>query len=256
MGVTPPSAVTLTIIDDDATPMITTASPILVAENETEVATLAATDADDRMEDLEWEITAGLDRNAFTLTAAGGLAFASAKDFENPDDANGDGDYEVTVRVSDGANLAEAGFTVRLQDVDDTAPMLLSAVVNGTTLTLTYDEPLDGSSAPVPEDFTVDGGDQTRTVTGVRVNGSAVGTDPGCGGRALGGRDPGELHAGDEPDPGRAGQRGGGAEPRAGDERNTGYDGTGGEQSGHHLEPGIQSNLCSGGRDRGDGDLR
>ena len=173
-GVTPPSAVTLTIIDDDATPMITTASPILVAENETEVATLAATDADDRMENLEWEITAGLDRNAFTLTAAGGLAFASAKDFENPDDANGDGDYEVTVRVSDGANLAEAGFTVRLQDVDDTAPMLLSAVVNGTTLTLTYDEPLDGSSGPVPEDFTVDGGDQTRTVTQVVVSGKAV----------------------------------------------------------------------------------
>ena len=173
-GVTPPAAVTLTIIDDDATPVITTASPILVAENETEVATLAATDADDRMEDLGWEITAGLDRNAFTLTAAGGLAFASAKDFENPDDANGDGDYEVTVRVSDGANLAEAGFTVRLQDVDDTGPMLFSAVVNGTTLTLTYDEPLDGSSGPVPGDFTVTGGNQARTVTGVRLNGSAV----------------------------------------------------------------------------------
>ena len=173
-GVTPPSAVTLTIIDDDATPVITTASPILVAENKTEVATLAATDADDRMENLEWEITGGLDRNAFTLTAVGGLAFASAKDFENPDDANGDGDYEVTVRVSDGANLAEAGFTVRLQDVDDTAPMLFSAVVNGTTLTLTYDEPLDGSSGPVPGDFTVTGGDQARTISRVSVSGSTV----------------------------------------------------------------------------------
>ena len=48
------------------------------------------------------------------------------------------------------------------------------AVVDGTRLTLTYDEALDGSSTPVPGDFTVSGGDRVRTVTGVRVNGSAV----------------------------------------------------------------------------------
>ena len=48
------------------------------------------------------------------------------------------------------------------------------AVVDGTTLTLTYDEPLDGSSRPETGDFTVAGGDRARTVTGVRVNGSAV----------------------------------------------------------------------------------
>ena len=48
------------------------------------------------------------------------------------------------------------------------------AVVDGTTLTLIYDEPLDRSSTPVPGDFTVSGGDRARTVTGVRLNGSAV----------------------------------------------------------------------------------
>ena len=61
--------------------------------------------------------------------------------------------------------------------VDGVKPRLAAsggAVVNGTTLTLTYDEPLDGSSRPETGDFTVSGGDQARTVTGVRVNGSAV----------------------------------------------------------------------------------
>ena len=61
--------------------------------------------------------------------------------------------------------------------VDGVKPALAAtggAVVDGTTLTLTYDEPLDGSSTPVPGDFTVTGGDRARTVTGVRVNGSAV----------------------------------------------------------------------------------
>ena len=61
--------------------------------------------------------------------------------------------------------------------VDGVRPRMAAsggAVVNGTTLTLTYDEPLDRSSTPDAGDFTVTGGDQARTVTGVRVNGSAV----------------------------------------------------------------------------------
>ena len=61
--------------------------------------------------------------------------------------------------------------------VDGVRPVLAAsdaAVVNETMLTLTYNKPLDGSSTPEPGDFTVDGGDHTRTITGVRVNGSAV----------------------------------------------------------------------------------
>ena len=295
-GVTGPSDETLTITDDDATPVITTAALILVAENETVVATLLATDEDDRTEDLEWEITGGNDRSQFTLPGGARLAFTAAKDYEEPDDSNGDGDYEVTVQVSDGFNAVEVEFTVRLQDVDDTAPTVSrvaitsdpgtdrtyavddeiqvtvtfsetvevtgtpqlrlelgggrrtadyeggsgtaalvfaykvadgesdtdgmgieaaslsggtirdearnnaeldhdglaadsghkvdgvrprlaasgGAVVDGTRLTLTYDEALDGGSRPVSGDFTVSGGDRARAVTGVRVNGSAV----------------------------------------------------------------------------------
>ena len=295
-GVTGPSDMTLTIIDDDATPVITTAALIPVAENETAVATLQATDEDDRTEDLEWAITGGADRSHFRLTAGGRLAFTAAKDYEEPDDNDRDRDYQVTVQVSDGFNAVEVEFTVRLQDVDDTAPTVSKieitsdpgtdatyvigdaigvtvtfsekvevtgtprlslelgggsrtatyeggtgtaalvfeyevaegesdidgvgveadslsggtirdgsdndavldhdglgadaghkvdgvrpelaasggAVVDGTRLTLTWDEPLDGSSRPETGDFTVSGGDRARTVTGVRVNGSAV----------------------------------------------------------------------------------
>ena len=45
---------------------------------------------------------------AFTISESGVLAFAAAKDFETPDDADSDGDYQVTVRVTDGANAAVA----------------------------------------------------------------------------------------------------------------------------------------------------
>ena len=61
--------------------------------------------------------------------------------------------------------------------VDGIKPVLATtegAVANGTTLTLAYGEPLDGSSAPSMDDFTVTGGSETRTVTGARVSGSAV----------------------------------------------------------------------------------
>ena len=61
--------------------------------------------------------------------------------------------------------------------VDGVKPELTAsggAVVNGTALTLTYDEPLDGSSIPETGDFTVSGGDQARTVSRVVVRGAAV----------------------------------------------------------------------------------
>ena len=142
-GVTGPSDETLTIRDDDATPVITTAALILVAENETVVATLQATDEDDRTEDLEWEITGGNDRSQFTLMGGGRLAFTAAKDYEEPDDSNGDGDYEVTVQVSDGFNAVEVAFTVRLQDVDDTAPTVSRVAITsdpGTDRTYAVDD--------------------------------------------------------------------------------------------------------------------
>ena len=173
-GVTQPSPVLLTITDDDSTPVITTTSPILVAENRTAVATLAATDADRPAEDLRWAIAGGADRDEFLLAADGELAFKAAKDYEEPDDANRDREYEVTVRVSDGANPVEAPLTVRLLDVDDTAPTLSSASVNGAALTLTFDEPLDRGSAPQASAFRVAGGDTSRTVTDVALSGSAV----------------------------------------------------------------------------------
>ena len=165
---------TITIDDDDDAPVIQTASPILVDENETAVATLEATDADRPAEDLTWRIAGGADRSRFRLTSDGELTFRAAPDYENPNDSDGNGDYEVTAEVSDGSNLVEAVFTVRLQDVDDTAPELSSATVNGATLTLTYGEALDGGSTPAAGDYTVSGGNSARTVSNVLVSGQAV----------------------------------------------------------------------------------
>ena len=162
------------VTDDGAAPEVTTASPILVPENGTAVALLTATDADTDAADLGWETAGGADEERFALSASGELVFATAPDFEAPDDADGDGDYEVTVRVSDGANTSEAALTVRLQDVDDIAPELSSASVDGTVVTLAWSETLDTDSKPAADAFAVTVAGSARTVDTVALSGSAV----------------------------------------------------------------------------------
>ena len=115
---TPPTT-TVSLADDDAAPVIVTSSPLEVPENRMAVAVLEATDADDVVADLEWKIAGGADAGKFTLAADGELAFTAEQDYEAPGDADTDGDYEVTVRVTDGHNPVAAAFTVRLLDVDE-----------------------------------------------------------------------------------------------------------------------------------------
>ena len=164
--------------DDDAAPAVTTATPIEVAENATAVASLAATDADTPIADLSWSIpegeAGGADAAAFEVTAEGVLTFKAAKDFEAPDDADADGAYEVTVRVTDGANPVDAPLVVRLADADEAAPELSSASVDGSALTLTFNEALDEGSVPPASSFSVTVAGSARTVESVSVSGSAV----------------------------------------------------------------------------------
>ena len=164
--------------DDDAAPVVTTASPIAAAENATAVVTLTATDEDTAAEGLSWSIPAGeaggADGAKFALTAGGELTFGSAKDFEAPDDADTDGAYEVTVRVTDGSNPVDAALVVRLSDVDDTVPTLSSATVDGDALTLTFSEALDGDSEPPASSFAVTVAGSARTVDAVAVSGKVV----------------------------------------------------------------------------------
>ena len=164
----------VTVEDDDAAPVVQTAAMVLAPENTTSVVTLTATDDDTPVADLAWSIAGGADAAMFTVSAGGELAFASAKDFEAPDDADGDGDYEVTVRVTDGANSNDAVLIVRLTDVDDVSPVLTDASVNGDALTLTFDEPLDGSSVPGAGAFSATADGAARGVSEVSLSGSSV----------------------------------------------------------------------------------
>ena len=133
-------------------PVITTTSPQSVAENTTAVVTLAATDADSS-DTLTWSLNGGADADKFTLTG-NMLTFTTAPDFGNPTDTGTDNGHEVNVRVTDGTTNVDLALTVNVTEVvDETAPMVTKAEVDGTTLTIFYDEPLDETSQPSVNGF-------------------------------------------------------------------------------------------------------
>ena len=115
-------------------PVITSLGPFTVEEGTTAVATLTATDGDTDAAELAWSIPSGsgggTDGGRFALTSGGALSFGAAKDFENPDDADSDGSYAVTVQVSDGENNTTAGLTVTLSNKVE----LLSAITGPTSI--------------------------------------------------------------------------------------------------------------------------
>ena len=162
------ASATVTVEDDDAV-VVQTAAIVTVPENTTAITTLTATEDDTPIAypNIVWSIVGGADAAMFTVSAGGDLAFASAKDFEAPDDADADGDYEVTVRatgIKHGSYPAEAALTVRLIDVDDVSPVLIDANVNGGWLTLAFSEPLHRSVSVSAFSVAVDG-----AARGVRV---------------------------------------------------------------------------------------
>ena len=131
---------------------VTTPGPFTVAEGATAVAKLGASQTESG-EAASWSIPAGAaggaDGAAFTLTSDGTLSLREAKDFEAPDDADGDGTYAVTVEVSAGAQTATAALLVTLTDVNE-APVAKAAaapsvVREGVAVTL------NGSASTDPD---------------------------------------------------------------------------------------------------------
>ncbi|MDB5385457.1 MAG: hypothetical protein JWM11_1103 [Planctomycetaceae bacterium] len=113
--------VTTQIIDDDHAPVFTSTSTPSIPEYTTAVLTVTATDEDVPAQPITYSITGGADQALFAITSAGILSFRSARDFENPADANLDNQYEVQVTANDGnGGLTVQALTVTVTDVDET----------------------------------------------------------------------------------------------------------------------------------------
>jgi VCBS repeat-containing protein len=87
-----------------------------VAENNTTVTTISATDPDGGA--LAYSIAGGADGALFKVNAStGAVTFAGAPDYEAPADADGNNVYEVIVRASDGVKFTDQTLAVTVTNV-------------------------------------------------------------------------------------------------------------------------------------------
>jgi VCBS repeat-containing protein len=126
------ATVTVTINGVNDAPEITSGSSVETEENETSTGYEAvAADPDD--DALTFSLSGGADRSDFDIDEQDGtLKFASAPNFENPDDKDSGNDYEAVIQAADGGGGTDTtAVTVTVVDSND-APDLTN---KGLTVT-------------------------------------------------------------------------------------------------------------------------
>jgi VCBS repeat-containing protein len=111
--------VTGSIIDDDASPVFTSAEVRSVNEGTAAVGAVTATDADSGS--LSFSIAGGADASKFEINVAtGALSFRDLPNYEAPGSAASSNAYSVTVRAVDGSgNATTQAITVNVNDVNE-----------------------------------------------------------------------------------------------------------------------------------------
>ncbi|MCB2182133.1 MAG: cadherin domain-containing protein [Desulfobulbaceae bacterium] len=118
---------TITVLDVNDAPTITSPASASVTENSTAVITVTASDVDLPLQTITFSITGGADQSLFTIdSASGALSFASAPDFEIPGDADTNNIYQIEVTADDGTGGTDAQtINVTVTDTND-APTLVT----------------------------------------------------------------------------------------------------------------------------------
>ena len=119
--------VTVTISEVDVStnnrPVFTSANVFDIDENETEVGTVVATDADERDYITGYEITGGAAQAEFSITNEGVLTFVTAPDYERPPTTASNNRYRIVVTATSGTGTRERTrtqtITVVVDDVDE-----------------------------------------------------------------------------------------------------------------------------------------
>ncbi len=132
-------------------PLFTSAQNVSVAENETATG-LGVAASDPEGDAVTFSIIGGDDAARFAIDAnSGELSFVDAPDFEAPSDADGDNVFEVQVEATDGNFPVSQLIRVTIDNVNDNAPVIVSAGEvsvreNGTEVITAAAEDADGDA--------------------------------------------------------------------------------------------------------------
>ena len=184
-----------TILPDatNAAPSFTSSTTFNPAENQTAVGTVEAEDSDDGDEVTGYALSGGADQALFSINDSGVLTFQAAPDYEDPQDANTDNAYLVTVQATSGTGArvktADQTITVTVMDADEQPdkpdkPTLAAVSGSSTSLVASWTKPgrnggpdITGynvqyrvSTATTWNDFTHTGTATTTTLTGLTAS--------------------------------------------------------------------------------------
>ena len=133
-----------TILPDttNAAPAFTSPETFGVAENQTAVGTVEASDDDMDDEVTGYALNGGADQALFSIGSTSGvLTFQAAPNYEDPQDANTDNAYVVVVRATSGTGArvktADQTITVTVMDV---AEQTVTIVADQAAFTATLDD--------------------------------------------------------------------------------------------------------------------
>lgn len=130
-------ALSIAVTNVNEAPDIVSQSAFSVAENQTSIGNIEASDVDSGS--LSYAIVGGADAAHFTIDAAtGALAFITAPDFEAPADTGSDNVYDVIVAASDGTLTATQSLTASVLNSNE-GPRLTSNG-GGATANVTLSE--------------------------------------------------------------------------------------------------------------------
>ncbi|WOO41776.1 hypothetical protein [Rubellicoccus peritrichatus] len=115
----------VTVNNVSATPVLSNSE---IFENTTEVGIVSASDPGDL---LTLSLSGGADASLFDFDPSSGtLAFKNAPDYENPQDDDGDNQYELTFTATDTAQLTTSGNLVVTVNNVSMAPTALTLSIN------------------------------------------------------------------------------------------------------------------------------
>ena len=123
--------VSINNLNDNAPQFASSSAEFSIAENNTSVTTITASDTD--ADTLTYAITTSADSELFTIDpASGDLAFISAPNYESLQDANADNVYQLAITAADGVYSASQDLAITVTDVNE-APTFTEPSVALTT---------------------------------------------------------------------------------------------------------------------------
>ncbi|MDA9142844.1 hypothetical protein N9O31_06410, partial [Gammaproteobacteria bacterium] len=140
-------------------PTISSSTTFSVAENNTAIGSVTATDADGD------SLTYSISGSEINISSSGVLIFVSAPDYETKNS------YSATVTVSDGTNSASQSITVTITDVDETVPNAAPTISSSATFSAAENQTAIGSVSASD----ADGDTLTYSISGSEINISSSG---------------------------------------------------------------------------------